>query len=145
MSDRYFIDTNIFVYLHDSTDGAKQEKSAEIIELALKKNCGIISYQVVQEFINVVEMKLNNKKIQDNLKYFLTNCMYPLCNIFVDFDLYDQAINLNRKNKLSFYDALIVSAAKKGKCNILYTEDLRAGKFDKELTIINPFSAEVKK
>lgn len=139
MSDRYFIDTNIFVYLHDSSDQAKQTIAADIIELALTKNQGIISYQVVQEFINVVESKLNNKKIQNNLKYFLSNCMYPLCTIFVDFDLYDLAIDLKRKNALSFYDSLIVAAAKKGKCNILYTEDLHAGKFDKDLTIVNPF------
>lgn len=139
MNDKYFIDTNIFVYLHDSTDEDKQRKSADIIDAALKKNCGIISYQVVQEFINVVETKLKNKKIQNNLKYFLTNCMYPLCNVFVDFDLYDLAIDLKRKHKLNFYDSLIVISAKKGGCNILYTEDLHAGKFDKDLTIVNPF------
>jgi predicted nucleic acid-binding protein len=139
MKDKYFIDTNIFVYLHDSTDKDKQEKSADIIDMALKENCGIISYQVVQEFINVVETKIENKKIRDNLKYFLTNCMYPLCSVFVDFDLYDLAIDIKRKKKLSFYDSLIVASAKRGGCNILYTEDLHAGKFDKGFEIINPF------
>jgi len=139
MKDRYFIDTNIFVYLHDSTDRKKQEKSADIIDSALKKNCGTISYQVVQEFINVVETKLKSKKVHNNLGYFLTNCMYPLCSIFADFDLYDLAIDLKRKHKLSFYDSLIVVSAKRSGCNILYTEDLHAGKFDRELEIINPF------
>jgi len=141
MKDRYFIDTNIFVYLHDSTSQDKQKKSADIIDKALKENCGIVSYQVVQEFINVVETKIKNKEIQDNLKYFLVNCLYPLCHIFVDFELYDLAIDLKRKNKLSFYDALIVASAKRGECNILYTEDLHAGKFDKDLAIINPFQS----
>ena len=139
MSDRYFIDTNIFVYLHDSTDPFKQGKSAKIIETALKEHCGIISYQVVQEFINVVETKIKDKGIQDNLTYFLANCMYPLCQVFVDFDLYDQAIGLRRKNKLSFYDALVVASAKRGGCSVLYSEDLHSGVFDKGLEIINPF------
>ena len=142
MQDKYFIDTNIFVYLHDSANQDKQKKSADIIDRALKENCGIISYQVVQEFINVVETKIKNKEIQDNLKYFLANCMYPLCHVFVDFDLYDLAIDLKRKNKLSFYDALIVASAKRGGCNILYTEDFHAGKFDKGLEIINPFQVK---
>ena len=139
MNDKYFIDTNIFVYLHDSTDKDKQEKSADIIDRGLNENCGIISYQVVQEFINVVETKLKDKKIQNHLKYFLANCMYPLCHVFVDFELYDQAVDLKRKRKMFFYDALIIASAKKGECNILYTEDLHAGKFDKDLVIVNPF------
>ena len=139
MKDRYFIDTNIFVYLHDSASPDKQKRSADIIDKALKENCGIVSYQVVQEFINVVETKIKNKEIQDNLKYFLVNCLYPLCHIFVDFELYDLAIDLKRKNKLSFYDALIVASAKRGECNILYTEDLHSGRFDKDLDIVNPF------
>ena len=139
MTDKYFIDTNIFVYLHDSASQEKQGKSADLIDAAIKKDCGIISYQVVQEFINVVETKINNKEIQNNLKYFLTNCMYPLCRVFADFELYEMAIALKRKNKLSFYDALIVASAKRGGCNILYSEDMHSGRFDKGLEIINPF------
>lgn len=139
MRDKYFIDTNIFVYLHDSSNKEKQEKSADIIDVALKKGCGIISYQVVQEFINVVETKIKNSEIQHNLKYFLINGMYPLCHVFADFDLYEMAIDIKRKNKLSFYDALIVASTKRGGCNILYTEDLHAGRFDKGLEIVNPF------
>ena len=139
MKGKYFIDTNIFFYAHDSSDLSKQERSIEIIEDAMKLHCGTISYQVIQEYINVVETKLNQKAIKDRLSYFLNNCMYPLCSVFVDFDLYDEAIVFHRKHRFSFYDSLIVCAAKQADCKFVYTEDMHACKIRSYPEIVNPF------
>ncbi|VAW18058.1 hypothetical protein MNBD_BACTEROID05-1308 [hydrothermal vent metagenome] len=71
--------------------------TVEIIDLALRENRGIISYQVVQEFINVMGSKLKKKKLRSNLPYFLAQCLYPGGQVFSDFNLYDMVIRLKRK------------------------------------------------
>jgi predicted nucleic acid-binding protein len=53
MSDRLFLDTNIFVYSFDRVAVAKSRRATQLIRTALKTQKGTISYQVVQEFFNV--------------------------------------------------------------------------------------------
>ena len=48
MSDRFFLDTNIFVYSFDQSATAKARKAAQLIRKALTTQKGVISYQVVQ-------------------------------------------------------------------------------------------------
>ena len=52
------------------------------------------------------------------------------------------AIDLTRLHSISFWDALIVQAAKAANCSILYTEDLQPGSVFEGLRIINPFVEE---
>ena len=53
----YFLDTNIFVYSFDSTAPGKQNIATDLIQDALKSQRGVISSQVVQEFLNVALWK----------------------------------------------------------------------------------------
>lgn len=59
MSVENFFDTNVFVYLFDETEDAKREKAELLIQRALDNETGCISYQVVQETMNVITRKLN--------------------------------------------------------------------------------------
>ena len=60
MKGKYFIDTNIFVYTFDSSNREKQKLSKEIVAQALENSTGIISYQVIQEFLNVSTKKFKS-------------------------------------------------------------------------------------
>jgi len=53
MPDKFFLDTNIIIYSFDSNDPLKQLISQQLIKNALSHKIGIISYQVIQEFLNV--------------------------------------------------------------------------------------------
>lgn len=53
MSDRFFLDTNNFLYSFDRSAPAKQAKATHLIRKALTSHKGMVSYQVVQEFFNV--------------------------------------------------------------------------------------------
>jgi predicted nucleic acid-binding protein len=48
MSDRFFLDTNIFVYSFDQTAVVKAANAVQLIRKALTTQKGIISHQVVQ-------------------------------------------------------------------------------------------------
>ena len=82
MSDRYFIDTNIFAYTFDKKSKKKAKISKEIVAHSLSSNEGIISYQVVQEFLNIATRKFKTPlKIQDS-KIYLRKILLPLCEIY---------------------------------------------------------------
>ena len=57
MRDKYFIDTNIFVYAFDKTDTGKQQTADALIKKAISEHSGCISFQVIQEFMNVSTRK----------------------------------------------------------------------------------------
>ncbi|MEJ2544107.1 MAG: PIN domain-containing protein [Calditrichaceae bacterium] len=139
MSDKYFIDTNIFIYSFDKNEPAKCDIAKKIIAEALEHSIGMISFQVIQEFLNVALRKFQIPlSIPDSNKY-LNLVLEPLCDIFPDIELYHHALDLMERWQYSFYDSLIISAAMRGNCKILYSEDLQHKQKIENLTINNPF------
>ncbi len=57
MSVKYFIDTNIFVYCFDDRQPDKKVRALGLIADALQTGNGMISWQVIQEFLNVSTRK----------------------------------------------------------------------------------------
>jgi predicted nucleic acid-binding protein len=53
--------------------------------------------------------------------------------------LFSQALRLEEKYHLSWYDSLIVAAAMEGQCSTLFSEDLQHGQRFGDLQIKNPF------
>ena len=139
MNDKYFIDTNIFVYAFDQNEPIKREKANNIIKRALVENKGCISYQVVQEFINVSTRKFVAPLTIPDCQKYLDKILSPLCTIFTSIDLYHRALDITERWKLSFYDSLIIAAAIQAECSILYSADLQHNQKIQSLSIINPF------
>jgi len=135
----FFLDTNIFVYSFDSRAPAKKRIAIELIRYALESQTGIISTQVVQEFLNVATGKLEVPFQARDAKDYLAQVLGPLCQVFPTFDIYDHAISIRELYGLSFYDSLIVSGALRARCKTLVTEDLQEGQHFDSLTVFNPF------
>ena len=79
MRDKYFIDTNIFVYSFDKSNPQKNDISQNLISEALTKSEGIISYQVIQEFMNVALRKFKIPFKTNDCQKYLTVVLEPLC------------------------------------------------------------------
>jgi len=139
MSDRYFIDTNIFVYAYDERYPEKQKTAIELIRNASVGRAGVVSYQVVQEFFNVVLTKANPPMRQDDAQQYLATVFRPLLAVHSSAALVSEALQLQGKHRLSWYDSLIVAAAMEARCGVLYSEDLQHGQRFGDLTIANPF------
>lgn len=139
MSVKYFLDTNIFVYSFDSRYPGKQKKAQELIDQALSKNTGLISSQVVQEFLHVALRKFEKPLSMQECRLFLNDVLSPLCEVFAGIRLYHRALEIKEEAQFGFYDALIVAAASEADCKILYTEDLHNNQKVAGLTIRNPF------
>jgi len=140
MNDKFFMDSNILIYTFDSQSLSKQIKARELVATALKTQRGIISFQVIQEFLNVATRKFKIPLTVQEAERYIEQVLTPLCEVFANMALYIKAIKLVKEWQYSFYDSLIIAAALQAECKILYTEDLQHGQvIDSILTIQNPF------
>ena len=137
MSAEYFIDTNVFIYLFDETDERKRKSAEHLIHQALVNGNGCISYQVVQEAINVLIKGLNVSS--DNVREILEHVLLPLLQVYPSQAIYHRSLDLHARYGFSYYDSLIIAAAIDAGCENLYTEDLQHGQRIEGLSIRNPF------
>jgi predicted nucleic acid-binding protein len=140
MNVKYFIDTNIIVYGFDDRQPDKKARSLSLITDALQTGNGVISWQVVQEFLNVATRKFKVPLKPEDAKLYLQKVLHPLCQVFPDLEIYQDALNLQVKTNYSFYDSLILAGAMREGCTILYSEDLQDGYQVDGLRIVNPFN-----
>jgi len=139
MKDKYFLDTNIFIYTFDFSSPAKQQYSQRLINTALSDKRGVISYQVVQEFLNVATRKSAASMAMLDMKIYLNEVLLPLCEFYPDREFYEFSLGIKEQTNFSLYDSLIIAAAVKMGCKALYSEDLSHNQSVIGLTIKNPF------
>lgn len=138
---KFFLDTNILVYTFDSAATPKRTKARNLLTQALETRRGVISYQVVQEFLNVATRKFAKPMTAAEAQLYLARVLMPLCEVFPGAALYSRALSISGETGFSFYDALIVSSAVNSGCGILWTEDLQHGRKIGDVEIRNPFQA----
>src|SRR5208337_2584051 len=107
MSDRFFLDTNIFVYSFDQSAPVKARKAVQLIRKALTTQKGIISYQVVQEFFNVALRRFAQPMQAAEAEQYLRTVFHPLLGVHSSQVLYAEALHLHGQSGLSWYDSLI--------------------------------------
>jgi predicted nucleic acid-binding protein len=139
MSARYFLDTNVFIYSLDRSAPSKCSQALKLIREAVDSHDGIISYQVVQEFLSVALRRSEQPMKIADAEQYLFSVLHPLLRVHSSPTLFAEALRVCERNKLSWYDSLIVAAAIQAKCDILYTEDLHHGQQFGSLKVINPF------
>src|ERR1700757_316472 len=139
MSDRFFLDTNIFAYMFDLSVPSKAKISERLIRMAIQSRKGVISYQVIQEFFNLAFKKFRPAMpAADAYTYFISP-LRPLLKVPFSQALLFQAISIREKHSIPWYDALILAAASESECKILYSEDFRHGRKVEGVKIVNPF------
>ncbi len=139
MSDRYFLDTNIFVYEFHNETPSKTRKAEQLIHRGAISRAGVVSYQVVQEFFNVVLRKFAHPMSTSEAEQYLTVIFRPMLVVNASIRLYMQAIALRERYHLPWYDALILTAAMQAGCHTLYSEDFQHGQQFGSVRVVNPF------
>ncbi len=139
MNARFFLDTNILIYTFAPEVPAKQHTASRLVEDALSTQRGIISFQVVQEFLNVASRKFKKPlSVNDCRKYF-KHVLVSLWDVFPSTDLYERTMEVAERWEYSFYDSLIIAASLEAGCRVLYSEDLQHQQVIEDMTITNPF------
>jgi predicted nucleic acid-binding protein len=101
------MDSNILIYTFDSYTPHKQEKVRELVAMSLKTQKGIISFQVVQEFLNVATRKFEIPLTSLEAEKYINQVLIPLCNVFANMKLYVKTVKIMERWQYSFYDSLI--------------------------------------
>ena len=137
---RYFLDTNVIVYAFDKQDPVKTEQSWDLLRLGLESREAVVSYQVVQEFVNVAVKRFRPSMSFPTIRGCVTNVLRPLIAVESSPMLTLDALEIHERYRFAWYDSLILAAAKYADCEILYSEDLQTGFQLGKLKIVNPFA-----
>lgn len=131
-----FFDTNILVYTEDARVPDKQRKATRLVEEHWLSDTAVLSLQVLQEYFATVTRKLNApiERAQRRVEIFASAKV-------VRFETHDviAAIELHRLVHVSFWDAMILHAARTSGAAALYSEDFQHGSFLAGVRIVNPF------
>lgn len=135
MTDKIFIDSNIWIYLYLKEPSEKYLKSFELVKDNFNKI--VISTQVLSEVYVALTKKYSMPKEKT------IEIMLEMISAFkvVDIDVLStvKTFELCAKNNYSYWDNLIISAALLAKCHVLYSEDMQHGQtVEKHIKIINP-------
>ena len=128
-----FFDTNVLLYLI-SEDITKADRAETLLALG-----GVISVQVLNEFAAVAlrRQAVNFTELRQILATISAVCIVKP----VDIETHELGLNLAERHRFSIYDGLIVAAALRAGCSLLYTEDLHDGQTVEQLTIRDPFAS----
>jgi predicted nucleic acid-binding protein len=139
MSARFFLDTNVFVYSFDTVNSKKCREAEDLIAEAVKSRQGVVSYQVVQEFFHLALRRFASPMTVVEAEQYLDTVFRPLLTVHSSRVLYTQALHVQGRYRLAWYDSLIVASAIEAGCVILYSEDLQDGQRFGTLQVKNPF------
>jgi len=140
MSDRYFVDTNILMYAHDAAAGAKHERARALVEDLWRTRTGVVSTQVLQELCVNLRRKAGRpvdlKTVREIVTDYLAWDLYVSTGISIL-----EALELEGRYRISFWDALVVQAAEASGAAVLYSEDLSDGQTYGAVRVVNPLTA----
>ncbi len=100
-----FIDSSIFVSLFDETDPARQGRARAIVRSALQESW-TVSYQVVQETLDVLTRKIPTPLTSDQARRFLDAVLLPLWSVAPSEELYRRALDIQSRYQYGFHDAI---------------------------------------
>ncbi len=137
MSDRFFVDTNILMYAHDSAAGEKHDRARALVEDLWQTRAGVVSTQVLQELAVNLRRKakkpLSAQATRDIVSDYLAwQVVVNAGNSILE------ALDLESRYQVSFWDALVIQAAHVGGAEVLYSEDLSDGQRYGSVLVSNP-------
>lgn len=136
-----FVDANILVYAEDQDAGRKHIIARDLVASLWRSGEGVVSIQVLQEFFVIVTRKIPRPLSPEDAlaiveQYLSWRVVENTGGLLL------AGIRLASTLKVSFWDALVIQAARVEGCDRLWTEDLNHGQRVGDLTITNPFREE---
>jgi len=134
MTEKCFVDSNIWIYSFADDDPARKKKACEFLNSTRPT---VVSWQVVNETCSTL---LHKKGKNEIFIRFVVDHICESCEV-VDFNasLLESASQLRTRYSISFWDSLIVAAALAAGCSTLCSEDMQHGQKYGEMAVHNIF------
>ena len=137
---RIFVDTNVFVYLFDAEEPAKQQRAREVVSELMGAGALVVSSQVLSELYVTVTRKLAYPlEPASALRALADLAVYPV--VAIDATLVLRAATRAVAEQIAYWDALILEAAVEAGAEAVYSEDLQHGRTYQGVTVQDPFAA----
>ena len=144
MTDKYFVDTNILIYAHDSSAGVKRDRARQLLDHLWTTGQGVLSTQVLQELCVNLRRKVKPPLPVDEIRRLVQD--YLSWEIVVNGpESVIQALEIEARYQISYWDALVLQAAESAGAATLYSEDLAAGQKYGAVRVVNPLRSGVAK
>ena len=138
MSGKCFVDTNILVYAHDRSTGAKHERARTLIDQLWESGNGVLSTQILQELCVSLRKRAGRPLPLEETRRLIED--YLTWEIVVNSpEAVIRALEIEARHKVSFWDALVLHAAESCGATVLYSEDLGSGQRYGSVRVVNPF------
>jgi predicted nucleic acid-binding protein len=138
--NKNFVDTNVLVYAYDVTAGEKHAVARDILIGLWRSGGGLVSTQILQELYVTLTRKIPRPLRSAEAREIIEDISAWVV-IVNDGTSILEAIGLESREKLSFWDALVVVAAARGGAELLLSEDLPNGRIFDGVKVSNPFLA----
>lgn len=142
MTEKFFVDTNVLVYVHDLRQPVKNTVAAEWVGRLWREQSGRTSIQVLNELYVTLTRKLPRRMGADEA-WDVVHTLTAWNPQPMDRDVLIRAREIERRYQISWWDSLIVGAAQLQDCDMLLTEDLQQGMIFDRVTVQNPFNLRV--
>lgn len=136
-----FCDTNVIVYAYDVTAGQKRLQAKRLLDRLWDTGTGVVSVQILQElFVTLIRKTLpplpatTARSIVRDLASW--RVIEPTRHDVLE------AIDGSLRWNSSFWDAMLLVAAKKAGAGVLWSEDLGDGQAFDGVVVRNPFQTE---
>lgn len=136
--DLQFVDTNVLVYAHDVSAGGKHTLARDLIKALWPSGEGCLSVQVLQEFYVTVTRKVAKPLGSIEASQIIADLSAWQVHRPGAQDILD-AIRLQQRYQVSFWDAMIVTSALQMGCRTIWSEDLNPGQVYEQVAVRNPF------
>jgi predicted nucleic acid-binding protein len=136
MTAPVFVDSNVFLYALDEANPKKQQAARNWRAELWKSRRGRVSFQVLGEFY--VNAMRKQPAARDEVRAEVRDLL-AWNPVTADGILLEQGWKIQDRYQFSYWDALIVAAAKVCGCRYLLTEDLQSGQKLDGIEVVNPF------
>jgi predicted nucleic acid-binding protein len=140
MSSKYFVDTNILIYAHDRLAGEKYLRARQVVDHLWDTGEGVLSTQVLQELCINLRRKLARPLSLSEVSRVVRDYLEWDVVVNKPESILD-ALEIQERHKISFWDALILHAAELSGASVLYSEDLTADRTYGRVRVVNPFAS----
>ena len=136
-----FVDANVLVYARDASEGSKHERAVQWVRQLWADRSGRVSIQVLEEYYVTVTRKLSPGMPTAEARADVRN-LFAWRPLPLGPEMLEGAWEVESRFRLSFWDALVVSAAKAAGCDRLLSEDFTDGRDFDGVRVVSPFAHE---
>ena len=136
--DYQFVDTNVLIYAHDTSAGAKRDRAVWLLEELWESRSGCLSVQVFQEFYVNITRKVAHPLESSTAAQILADLSVWRVHAPDVGDVL-AAIGIQRRYGIAFWDAMILQSAARLGCETVWSEDLNSDQVYDGVRVANPF------